>query len=177
MNKEHDDGAQRGIAERGESDPIADHVFPPGHHRPSITYCSASIMATNGHHPVTNWAIRPCNCGSAHSSNLEATAGGGCGAVLLGPAEGLDLQVDQDAAISANRECLRTKLSSRPGKRRTTGATVDLTISGFRPSLGFDQVIKHFATRAVGNALPRPPLGNDTHCPRWAYKATSILAQ
>jgi hypothetical protein len=28
MNKEHDDGAQRGIAERGESDPIADHVFP-----------------------------------------------------------------------------------------------------------------------------------------------------
>jgi hypothetical protein len=29
MNKEHDDCAQRGIAERGESDPIAHHVFPP----------------------------------------------------------------------------------------------------------------------------------------------------
>jgi hypothetical protein len=29
MNKEHDDGAQGGIAERGESDPIAHHVFPP----------------------------------------------------------------------------------------------------------------------------------------------------
>jgi hypothetical protein len=80
-----------------------------------------------------------------------------CGALLLGPAEGLDAQVDQDAAISANRKYLRTKLSSRPGNGAPS-ATVDLTISGFRPSLGFDQVIKHFATRAVGNALPRPLL-------------------
>jgi hypothetical protein len=81
-----------------------------------------------------------------------------CGALLLGPAEGLDAQVDQDAAISVNRKYLRDEAFFPTGKRRTTGATVDVTISGFRPSLGFDQVIKHFATRAVGNALPRPLL-------------------
>jgi hypothetical protein len=60
MNEQHDDGAERGIAERGESDPIADHVFPPWSPQAKYRYCSAPIMAASGH-AVARSAMSGCS--------------------------------------------------------------------------------------------------------------------